>query len=135
VGTKQNLGRDEAADGRADRLRHPLPDGALCTKAMMVRRRSPSRVCSMQWTSTPCGARARRRARFSLSLVEEDLRPHRKGRFRDQRPRNQQPPLRRGRGGVNETVHGDKSVAVVVGHQQAEALRTQLPTCTVVEGP
>jgi hypothetical protein len=36
---------------------------------------------------------------------------------------------------VDGTVHGDKPVAVVTGHQQAESLRTQLPACTVVEGP
>jgi hypothetical protein len=36
---------------------------------------------------------------------------------------------------VDGTVHGDKPVAVVTGHQQAESLRTQLSACTVVEGP
>jgi hypothetical protein len=36
---------------------------------------------------------------------------------------------------VDRTVHGDRPVAIVTGLQQAESVRTQLPTCIVVEGP
>ena len=36
---------------------------------------------------------------------------------------------------VDGTVHGNKPVAVVTGSQQAESVRTELPTCTVVKGP
>ena len=36
---------------------------------------------------------------------------------------------------VNDTVLGDKPVAVVTGRQQAESVRAQLPRCVVVEGP
>jgi hypothetical protein len=36
---------------------------------------------------------------------------------------------------VDRTPLGDKPVAVVTGHQQAESARAQLRRCTVVEGP
>ena len=136
-GTKQNLGRDEAAGWPSRQAptssprRSALYEGDDGAAAVAVSRVLDAMDVDTMWCPGPGDGHASR-----CPLVEEghcDL--IEKADFVINDLGTSSLRCAAVAEAVNETVHGDKSVAVVVGHQQAEALRTQLPTCTVVEGP
>ena len=134
---RRNLGHDEAADwprqgsSVATPRRSALFEGSDGAEAVAVSRVLESMDIDTMWCPGPGAGRG-----SHCPLVEEGhCELVEKADFVINDLGTTDPRCAAVAEAVDRAVHGDRPVAIVTGLQQAESARTQLPTCTVVEGP